>query len=309
MGLCSSSVNTTRSSNRPPLKRQFSDYKTRDQLHNDMITTGIIEDMSLIVGIDATGSNRLTGEKCYGGKSLHDLSFKNPYMSVISLLPKLFRLDTDHTTPMYYFGSQQANNNGGVVHAGNSRSVEKLLEMYKNSIQTQTLSGPTSFVNMIETAIAAYGSTQRYQVLIIVTDGAVNDREDTMNAIIAASNYPISIIGIGVGDGPFDQMEKFDDEIPKGRKFDNFQFVNYNKLVPQDTNERQNDNFMFHAFMEVPRQYDEAKRVLNYKPFQGVQMQQFSEGPQMLSVPQYTNGLPQYNSGPQQYMAPPQYAP
>lgn len=44
------------------------------------------------------------------------------------------------------------------------------------------------------------------------------------------SSYPLSIILVGVGDGPWDDMKKFDDKIPV-RDFDNFQVWNQHEIV------------------------------------------------------------------------------
>lgn len=84
-----------------------------------------------------------------------------------------------------------------------------------------------------------------------------NERQ-TKEAIVEASNYPLSIVMIGVGDGPWDVMNEFDDSLPT-RQFDNFQFVNYNSVVQASTDT--DADFALHALMEIPSQFAAIKQL------------------------------------------------
>lgn len=93
--------------------------------------------------------------------------------------------------------------------------------------------------------------------MAIVTDGQVTDKSETRRAIVKASDYPLSIVVVGVGDGPWDVMEKFDDRLPE-RKFDNFQFVPFYKVKSESRNPQ--SALALATLMEIPDQYAYIKQ-------------------------------------------------
>ena len=50
----------------------------------------------------------------------------------------------------------------------------------------------------------------QFNVLVILTDGIINDMGQTKDAIVEASKYPMAIIIIGVGNADFSKMEELD---------------------------------------------------------------------------------------------------
>jgi len=96
--------------------------------------------------------------------------------------------------------------------------------------------------------------------LIIVADGQVVNDADTSHAIVEASQHPLSIVMIGVGDGPWSMMKFFDESIPK-RKFDNFRFVDFHGIINNQNITNHETAFAMAALAEVPAQYEAAKKL------------------------------------------------
>ena len=47
-------------------------------------------------------------------------------------------------------------------------------------------------------------------MLLILTDGVINDAQQTIDEIVRGSNHPLSIVIVGVGDAYFQQMNILD---------------------------------------------------------------------------------------------------
>ena len=51
-------------------------------------------------------------------------------------------------------------------------------------------------------------ANDRYFILLILTDGVINDMQETINEIVRASRTPLSIIIVGVGTEDFSLMDE-----------------------------------------------------------------------------------------------------
>jgi len=222
-----------------------------------------LESSNLIVGIDFTKSNTWTGKNTFNGECLHNLStlYMNPYQNVIKILGNtLAPFDDDNLIPCYGFGDSKTTDKQVFAFEPNPcKGFQEILNSYIATVPQITLSGPTSFAPLIYQVIHKVKQAGGgYHLLLIIADGQVTNEQDTIKAIVEASKYPISIIMIGVGDGPWDTMREFDDRLPH-RKFDNFQFVPYYEtMVKHKGNEIL---FARDVLMEIPEQFKEIKAL------------------------------------------------
>ncbi|XP_031395900.1 E3 ubiquitin-protein ligase RGLG5-like isoform X2 [Punica granatum] len=248
------------------------DYYSLEQVTDALGQAGL-ESSNLIVGIDFTKSNEWMGSRSFRHKSLHHLgNTQNPYEQAISIIGRtLSSFDEDNLIPCLGFGDATTHDQDVFSFYPDNRSCngfEDVLARYRELVPQVNLAGPTSFAPIIETAIDIVDKSRgQYHVLMIIADGQVTRSADmvsgqsspqeqsTINAIVKASEYPLSIVLVGVGDGPWDMMRKFDDNIP-ARAFDNFQFVNFTEIMLKNTpSSKKETDFALAALMEVPTQY------------------------------------------------------
>lgn len=117
---------------------------------------------------------------------------------------------------------------------------EQMREVYREKLSEIQLGAPTAF-GPIFYALRDYCKTclqfPIYNVLLVITNGDVEDMKRAKDEIVQLSKLPCSIIIVGVGDGNFSSMKELDADIKP--IFDNsgikanrdlIQFVEFNNF-------------------------------------------------------------------------------
>eukprot|EP00128_Syssomonas_multiformis_P017406 Colp12_sorted_trinity150504_noHs@27058 len=173
------------------------------------------------VAVDFTASNGSQKSPT----SLHYInpSAPNAYQAAImGIGDVLMAYDSDKLIPAYGFGAQLPWYQGTQFDFPLNRSRENpycqgipgVMQAYCDTLTHVTLYGPTNFAPIINhvanTAAGTPPSTQKYHVLLIITDGEITDMDETQAAIARAARLPMSIIIVGVGNANFNAMEVLD---------------------------------------------------------------------------------------------------
>ena len=91
---------------------------------------------------------------------------------------------------------------------------------------------------------------------MIITDGEINDVSDTINEIVEASDNPLSIIVIGVGDATFGTMQQLDADVNplKSSKTNEYQHRDIVQFIKFEDFDQDPDMLAKEVLREIPKQ-------------------------------------------------------
>ena len=237
--------------------------------------------INLEIAIDYTKSNKPPNDPA-SNHFINSINLNDYEKAIKSCGEILSPYDADQLFPVYGFGgippvlNGQPNNE--VSHCFNINfkenaeihGINNILEKYRESLYKVKLSGNTKFSFVLKKVISNINKDLKYKrnenhyyILLILTDGVVNDMKDTIDLIVEASYLPLSIIIVGIGNEDFTFMKKLDgDEIPltnsKGekRKRDIVQFIRFNNFKKNNAIDFGTD-FAEEVLKEIPTQIEE----------------------------------------------------
>ncbi|XP_052192155.1 protein BONZAI 3 [Diospyros lotus] len=186
----------------------------------DYVSSGF--ELNFMVAVDFTASNGNPRSP----DSLHYIDPAgrlNAYQQAIMEVGEVLQFyDSDRRFPAWGFGGKTYD--GSVSHCFNLNGsasdsevegIEGIMAAYSSALYNISLSGPTLFGQVINKAaeIATHSlshNISKYFVLLIITDGVLTDLQETKNALVRASDLPLSVLIVGVGNADFKQMEILD---------------------------------------------------------------------------------------------------
>lgn len=231
----------------------------------DYMRTGV--EFAMTVAIDFSLKNRQKNDS----KSLHNLtSDSNSYLNALKCLAWFFRnFDSNGRYDIYGFGAKVGGSEY-VSHffpiASNVPGPEGVEQSYRDILPSLEFASPCYMHKIIQQLILPYERRAVYtppgplvyNILVILTQGDLDDFEDFKEQLVRASNLPFSVVIVGVGDTGFPQLTTADcDRSLMKSASGHFEERDFVQRVIY-TNFRGDDRgFLHEAFAEIPRQLQE----------------------------------------------------
>jgi hypothetical protein len=233
--------------------------------------------LSLTLGIDFTGSNGNPRDR----DSLHRINEDgkpNQYqLAIRSCGDILAYYDYDQTFPVYGYGAVLPNTSWAnhcfplnLQQDPNINTIDAVLNTYCQIMPTLSFSGPTNFAPLLTQTINNIKSNNNpnvYNILLILTDGMINDMDQTIDALVESSFMPLSVIIVGIGTGDFGNMDLLDADgkglsDSRGRRAgrDLVQFVPFYKFAGNG------QKLAEQVLAEVPRQLCDYFKIIKKPP-------------------------------------------
>ena len=95
-------------------------------------------------------------------------------------------------------------------------TINNVLSVYRSSLDKLTFTGPTFFepiINTVIEGISAKENNLEYTILLILTDGVIDDIEATILALVMGSFLPLNVIIVGIGEADFSKMVILDGNV------------------------------------------------------------------------------------------------
>ena len=186
----------------------------------DYLKSGV--EIGLSVAIDFTNSNGNPSDP----NSLHYIYGKEPnqYERAINACGNILSYyDYDQLYPCFGFGAKIQGKGQRIFNLNfqsnpNIQYIGGIIQAYHAAFNYVQLFGPTFFGPIIKTVIDIIKNEYnnlKYHILLILTDGQIDDIDDTIDQLVDASFLPLSVIIVGIGNADFSNMDTLDaDENP-----------------------------------------------------------------------------------------------
>ncbi|KAL9183175.1 hypothetical protein ACHAXT_004962 [Thalassiosira profunda] len=191
---------------------------------SDYVRAGML-DIDLCVAIDFTSSNgdpRIPGTQHYSRDGM-----MNDYEeAILALGTTIEKYSSSKEYPVWGFGAKY----GGAVrhifqcgHGPTATGTEGVLDAYRTVFETDLImSGPTTVTSCLRAAAArskkfynasSSSTIQQYCVLLILTDGIVNDLQSTEELVQSYRDLqlPLSVVVVGIGRADFSEFHQLHD--------------------------------------------------------------------------------------------------